>query len=185
MRIETLRIVGDWLARDDYGVNAYLTQVPRDAGDPVPPQIASWQGEQLAVFDATRHVWVAERQDAPAVPSLYVIGEDVISLTGEASPDGQVRRTVTPIIVTVRYLTARSDTVAALRDGEYTLRAVVRSLKELFLNANDAARIRNGACLTAMVDPVTYAPVVESIGNHRVAGGVVLNLDGRDADPSF
>ena len=39
MRIETVRITADWLKRSDFGVNHYLSLVPRDAGDPKPPAI--------------------------------------------------------------------------------------------------------------------------------------------------
>lgn len=185
MRLEAQRIIGDWLKHASYGINQYIPTVPRDGGDPQPPLIATWNTTDLAIFNETEHVWVAERKDPPAVPCIYIMVEGPVEVEGEATPDGQIRTTTSPLTVVARYITANTDTVVAMRDAEYTLRALVRSLRELMKNANRASRVRNSIALEASLDPLVYFPVVEAVGQFRVTGAVGMNIEARDASPTF
>lgn len=179
------RILVDWLQRDDLGVNHFLSRVPRDDGDAVPPAIPTVEGYGPAIFDETRHSWVAERKDPPATPALYVMMEGPVEVKGEPTPDGQIRATESPIAAIIRYISAESDLLKAIRDGEYTLRAVMRSVRELMRNVYVTSRTRNGVAIVASVDPALYFPIVEAVGEYRVSGAVGLNLVARDNDPAF
>ena len=185
MRIETVRITADWLKRSDFGVNHYLSLVPRDAGDPKPPAIPEQEDAGTAIFDETRHPWVADKQDPPIFPCIYITGEGGIEMEGEPTPDGQIRETVAPLVVIARYVTNDADTMRAIRDAEYTLRAILRSLRELVKNTNFAARTRNDICVIQMLDPAIYFPVIEAVGDSRVTGAIGINYQVRDAAPSF
>jgi len=66
----------------------------------------------------------------------------------------------------------KSDRAEAARDGEYTARAILRSLRELMRNANFAARTRNNICVETMPS-VSYMPFQEAVGNCRSMGAVV------------
>ena len=185
MRLEAQRILGDWLKDATYGINQYIPTVPRDGGDPQPPLIATWDTTDLAIFNETEHLWVAERKDPPAYPAIFIMLEGPVEVEGEATPDGQIRTTTSPLTIVARYITANSDTVMAMREAEYTLRALVRSIRELMKNENRASRVRNSIGLEASLNPLVYFPVVETIGQCRVSGAVGMNIEARDAAPTF
>ncbi len=189
-RLEIERQVADWLGSD---VNTRITTVPVDAGDPLPPVIptfmASGEGvdvatpNNLAIFDSTRHAIVASRQAPPAYPALYVMSQGPILFKGEPVPAGQIRYAAAPVKIAIRYLTANTDVAAARRDGCYTLRAVARSLRQM--SKTQMPLVRNGIEMILGMDPLEFYPVVESVGNGRVAGAVVVAYDVRDVNPEY
>lgn len=190
MRIEATRIVADWLRDLTTGINAWLPSVPRDGGDPAPPQIAAWAdpndaGSGLAVFDDTRHAWVSLNGDPPATPCLIVKVTGSVDVTGSPWPNGEYRTTTAPIQVAVTYVVANADSPGAVRDGDYTLRAVARCVRELMKDANDASRTRNSVKLIAQVNPLQYFALADVVGSARWAGGLVLNFEAEDGDPSW
>jgi hypothetical protein len=166
------------------GVNAKIPGVERDAGDVVPPDIAAWTPEggpaSVAVFNEADHDFVREKNAPPASPALYVMGEGEIEMIGEVMTIQ--RRTTRDVPVVIRYISDKSDKAEQARDGEYTGRAIVRSLRELMRNANFAARTRNNICVEVM-QSVSYVPHVEAIGSHRSTGGVVAMYRVIDAAP--
>lgn len=192
MRLEAVRIVADWLLHATKGVNAYIPSVPKDAADPAVPLLSAWtdpvtaQVQALAVFDETRHAWAANRlADPPATPCLSVLSQGRLLVEGEPTPDGQIRRTTTGVQVAIRYLTADADLARAVANGDYVLRAVQRSLRELSKNAEEASRKRNGVMLVLFEDPMELYPIVEAVGETYVAGALVVNCKMRDYNPSF
>lgn len=195
MRLEVVRMVADWLidaAGNNLGINAFIPKVPVDVGDEPPDLIpafdsADYPATKIAVFDESRHQIVLERKEPPKTPALYVTSQGVVSLTGEPWPNGQVRETVAPLKIVVRYLTANANLVNGLRDGEYTLRAVARSLRALSENnaIADAARERNGIQLIVGLNPMEFYPVVGAAGNARISGALLLNYKARDMTSDF
>lgn len=192
MRLETVRMVADWLQNTSFGVNNYLATVPRDAGDPVPPLISAWtdpdraQVQALAIFDETRHKWAANRQEEPpATPGLSVIAQGRILTSGEATPDGQIRATTAPVQIAIRYLTVNANLARAVQDGDYTMRAVARSIREFCRSSNENARKRNNVLIVLPEDPMEFYPIVEVVGDARVAGALVVNFQVRDYAPAF
>jgi len=187
-RLEVERVVADWLISD---VNARIAVVPRDSADPVPPAIAAFSdplypNTLIGVFDPTRHPWVAEKKEPPVSPALYVMCQGPVLMMGEPYPAGQIRATTAPIRVAIRYLTTNRDAAVARRDGCYTLRGVARSLRQLDKNEqSETGRLRNSIWFVLGEDPIEFHPVIETIGNARVSGAVVVHYLARDGAPEF
>lgn len=177
--------------RQIQGTADSVDRFPKDVADPFPPPIAEWTDpitpqpqKGLAVYDETRHDWASNRlMDPPTTPALSVIVQDRIQVTGEATPDGQIRRTHGPIQLAIRYLTANVDLAEGVRDGDYIVRAVIRSLRELSRNQNEEARKRNSVLLELFEDPTEIYPIIEAVGDTYVAGAVVVNCRMRDYKP--
>lgn len=172
------------------GVNYYLPLVPKDAADPTIPLIADWTDPhtsvaEKSVFEETTHDWVAAKHDPPAFPAIYLMSEGSVDMVGTPTPNGEMRETSAPLVLTARYVTNLSDPRAARRNAEYTLRAMLRSMRELMKDANDASRTRNSIKVVSMADPASYLPITEQVGNGFVSGALVVNLEMRDANPSF
>lgn len=174
MRLEVVRIVAEALRHATRGVNSKLPDVPRDAGDDLPSNIA-------AVYDVTKDAHVVNRQEPPQIPCLYVMSEGAVIIDGEQMI-GTYRDTTEPVAVVVRYLASKHDLARALQDGDYTLRAVARSIHDLMEQANDADRTRNFVIVWHLVR-MTYVPVQETVGEAAVAGALVLEFDVRDGAP--
>jgi len=196
-RLEVERQVADWLGgaggAGGTTVNAYIATVPVDSGDQPPPPIGGFTASalgvdvptpgNLAIFDSTRHQVVAAKQAPPQYPALYVMSQGPILFKGEPVPAGQIRYAAAPVKVVVRYLTANTDIAASRRDGCYTLRAVARCLRQM--SKIDMPLVRNGIEMILGQDPLEFYPVVESIGNGRVAGAVLVAYDVRDVNPEY
>lgn len=134
MIIETLRIVADALANQTYGVNAQLPLVPLDGSDPVPSNV-------VTIEDETRNFDVAlNKAPTDDYPQLLV------ALNNEVEMQGQVVSSVreSTVEVIIQYVALGVQTDTAIRDGYYTMRAVTKCITDLFDNANESARTRNG-----------------------------------------
>ena len=184
MRLELVRMTAAWLKNATYGVNAKIPGVERDVGDVQPPDIAAWTPESgpatLAIYDQADHDFMLEKKAPPASPALYVVCELPIEMIGEVMTIH--RRTTRDATVMVLYITDKSNRAEALRDGEYTLRAATRSLRDLLRNENYAARTRNNICIE-VASNITYVPVTETIGSCRLAGALVITYRAIDAAP--
>lgn len=184
MRLELVRMIAAWLKDGTNGVNAKIPGVERDVGDAQPPLIAAWTPDggspTIAVFNEADHDFVREKKPPPASPALYVMGEGEIEMIGEVMTIQ--RRTQRDAPVVIRYISDKSDKAEQARDGEYTGRAIVRSLRELMRQANENARKRNNICIEYQ-SSVSYVPHVEAVGSHRSTGGVVSMLRCIDANP--
>lgn len=187
MRLELLRMLTKALKDQNIGVNHFIPIVPRDADDEAPPLLPEVAERGIAVFNDTEDDFVAGHKDPPVSPAIYVLGEGPLEVQGEPTPDGQIRDTQSPAIITIRYVTDEPNLAKAIRDGEYTLRAVMRSLRELMKNQYAATlRTRGSICLIgAFEGPSIYFPVMDSVGKCTVTGAIGLNLTVRDAAPSF
>lgn len=147
MRLETVRIVADWLHDDGLGVAAKLATLPLDAGDVRPITIPP-----TSILDETRHLAAAWRRfEGVALPALMVTGVEVRHLDPEivqinAYADAEVT-------IQVRYA-ERSVTAATMQHGDYVIRAVIASLRELHMNAQADARTRNSVQLVSCLDLV-------------------------------
>lgn len=201
MRIETIRVLADWLIDKNnvgFGINTLLPRVPVDQGDAPPKQIAAYLDPMfpdttIAVFDETRHPWVIARTDSPVLPALYIMSEGPTRVKGMAWPNGQIRETIGGCVTTVRYVTSEANIPKALVDGDYVLRAVTRSVLALALDTltngqaspGDAARTRNGMRIVTSEDAMEYWPVTGAVGNGMVAGGLKIRWRVRDQNSSF
>lgn len=173
MKLEILRIIADELADGTHGVNALLSTVPRDAGDPEPPALH-------AIYDETRKGWLArgelpeELKAATENPFLVVTMLGDLDFGGRSRPSndagGLVRATFR---VTVQYVTHQAFTERGEQDGLYTGRAVRSVLQQLFSPARAAARERNGVQLEVLQN-ITELNVFETIEDRTVIANIVV-----------
>ncbi len=173
MILEPIRMVTDWLADEDNGVNTHLLTIDVDADDQAPTPVR-------LVADETRDDWVA-RKDTPVTHPALVITMDAPFTMARKVATGQYRE-ADDVVVAIRYIRSDHETAAAIRDTLYTLRAVVSSIEVLMGNDNLPARTRNQVCITDLTS-ISQLLVFEAVGNSAVTGAVLLSLEVRDLDP--
>lgn len=179
MTNEVLRIPADWLKNETSpgnGVNALLGDVPRDAGDPVPPAVT--------VYDASRHGWAARRM-LPREGADVQFPLLVLMLANDLELDGEVQTTYRDgrASVLIGYVHEEVDTQTALAACGYTLRAAQRSLARL--HANTPALQRNLIALK-VCSGIREVPagLLERLGiDIRVTAALVVSYDVRDLAP--
>lgn len=173
MKIETCRIIADWLEHATYGVNAMLDTVPLAGADVVP--------DDVTVFNAADDKMAALRQiptDATELPALVVMLEP--SAIEQAFPANQPFPPDAQVDVLIRYEAKDSTTQKAVRDESYTTRAIWRSIGQLMnTSAGNTARSRNSIQLYGIVGMRALtldAPTQDAV----MSGGVMLSLRVRD-----
>jgi hypothetical protein len=172
MILETLRIVTDWMNHPVHGLNAQLPGIARDAGDPQPPLV-------LTIVDPTRDKRCAKFDTPVNLPAVYVHLDGPVTGQGEIPT---VFRDFDSASLGIRYLVRNPDTEEAARDTLYTLRAIVRSLRELLKDANADSRNRNGVYIQTATR-LDYGPWQEAVGDATATGVVVFTLNVRDKTP--
>lgn len=165
--LEAPRILADWLAGTTSGVNAKLDTLDYDGADPAPTDVAT-------IADETRNQAVARERLPTPLPCLALSVE-------RFRQDGEVRTTVRDgsVTVLIRYGVSNSNTATATRDGYYTMRAVVESLRELHKPANVASRTRNGRCLLAC-EELEFVPLYQALEDGQVTAALRATYTTRD-----
>lgn len=171
MLIETLRIVATALATGSIGVNTQLPGVPRDAGDPVPPDVVYFTDEtnnlSLAMNKAPNDV---------GYPMILATILSPVSLQGEVVSgvrSGEVS-------VLVQYIATGQDTQNKVRDAYYTMRAVEKCIHQL--ESNDYAntlRTRNGIHVQELLS-MTHQLVDTYEQDNKIVAGMILTYLVRD-----
>jgi hypothetical protein len=133
MLLYATTLLASWFAHPTHGVNALQASVPRVGSDPVPPPITL----------------VTQYRDAETARQLAPLtGLPVLQLTGGNQPPFRRNPSVQPnptdlmVEVGLRYR-ARADIAPdqALREAEYTMLAMERSITRLFVHPDgEAAR---------------------------------------------
>jgi len=167
MILETIRVLADALADPATGINAELEALPLDTGDSEPPKVA-------AVLDETRHE-VDAALDWPVLTVTLEAPAEVAGGVGAVYRDGTV-------ILGVRYVTADTDMERVGQDTLYTLRAMVRVVRGLMLNARLADRQRIGVTVQ-VCQGLTYGPLEEDSGEGVATGALVAEFRVRDGAP--
>ena len=175
---EPVRIIADWLGRASLGrtdgLNYHLALVDIDATDTVPADI-KWIG------DETRDDRVAQGEDPPKTPAVYVTSDGPFVIDGEIVPNQDVRD-LNEVRIAVRYLLPSNHGANAVRDAYYSVRAIMKSIAQLMLNDNVDDRTRNQFVLQEITSTVGGA-VREGIGDFMVTSAVVFTFRARDLDP--
>ncbi len=126
MILEAKRAVSDWLSVATYGLAAVLATFSYDGSDVAPA--GPWQ-----IADDTRGTVASDNAAIHRLPedvdfAVHVTAEDLLSADGQAATythDADV-----PVILTV--IVRNASPSAALRDLDYTLRALLKVLETLF-----------------------------------------------------
>lgn len=161
MLLECNRILADWLAHGTFGVNAKIPGVPRDGADTVPPNVT--------VVDETRNDSVAMGRLPSTLPCVAVSVQEI-----EHSDPVQPHVTnevAAKVTVLIRYGQRIVDEDKGLTDASYTLRAVLRSLRELHTNEQAAARARGSVHLISC-DDLRQVPLTQEVDDAWVTGAI-------------
>lgn len=150
MIIEAKRAIADWLGHGTYGLAAVLATLDYDGADTAPAgtwQIADDTRGTVASDNAAIHRFPEE--SATAFPAVHVTAEDVVTADGQSATythDGDI-----PVILLIAIRAASPS--AAIRDLDYTMRALLIVLDTLFdpsVAAAVTAIRRNGVQLQAI-----------------------------------
>ena len=172
MLVEPIRIVADWLKRTDYGVNAMLPLVKRDAGDPVTPQVA-------LIADETRDAEVQERLEPKRHPAIYVTQDLPYELAEQLQTFNQPRDG--DVVIAIRYIVQGQRGPKRVTEAAYTLRAVLMSMTRLFATtAGATARQRNDVQVYSLL-AAAIMRVDEDVGQSRSSGAVVATMRLRES----
>lgn len=184
MHNEVVRAVTDWLSGKtldyaglDQGVNRQLvTTVPRDTGDAAVEPVAQFE-------DVTRDDAAAHYADPVNYPAIRVFPGEPAQAEGEtranqAGVTGAVRD-MTGLGIIVRYYRKDANTATGIQNTGYTLRAVLRSLREFNRSANAPGRTRNNVTALTMTQ-VTFGPAQEHDGTTGCTGAVIARFTVRD-----
>lgn len=182
MHLEAIRIITDWLAGTvldfqgvNQGVNAQLAGVPRDVGDAVPASVQTFA-------DVTRDDPVAQNAIPVNSPAIYVSAATPAEADGEALPGPPGVRDARGLGIVIRYIRRDANTAAAFAETSYTLRAIVKSLKQLARSDNWVARTRNSIMLRAQMG-LTWGIASEWEGAAGVTGAIISTWYVRDQAP--
>lgn len=174
MILESVRILTEWLGHATYGVNALLPTVPREGTVAAPAAVT--------IMDSTRDARITRGHLPPLTgtenPALLVSAADeTITLVAPAVRPMPADAAVTML---VRYCTSDLDTARAECAASITLRAVARSLAQLFVTAaGESARVRSSVQLVGLTD-LRLATLYEATDDTIVTGGVLATLRVRD-----
>jgi hypothetical protein len=171
MLLETIRMVADALANNTIGVNAQLATLTVDAGDALPASI-------VTVADETRNGQVAVGRYPTTLPCLTV------TLNGQVELDGEVVSSYrdAEVSILIRFVTQDADTAQGNTNAYYTLRAVVKALREFNRNTNESLRSRNGIHVLECKS-LTHVQLFENIDDAYVTGGIEVTFHVRDTTP--
>lgn len=184
MSLEAVRIVANGIAANLAAFNELLGIVPRD-GDDAPAAIT-------AVYDRTRHGWVARNEiarqgtDGVVAPFLVVTvpEPDAFDPPARLTPAGAFRLEGRAS-VSVQYVASRARTELAATEASYTLRAL-RGWLYAFARAPapQASRTLNGVTLVQLLtmrQVDLFDPRVDQRGDDRqhvdtvVMGGLLMS----------
>lgn len=173
---ECVELTGRCLNHAQYGVNAYLANLPLTPGHERPPPV-------LGVFDEVNDDRAQQPDDSQMdSPVILVNTNGPVEFTGEAQ-GGRPRRGKLPLAIRLIY-TGIPD-APRRRAMLYTLRAILRSLDQLTTEANVAVEHTLNQ-VTVISKETLYMgeldPAEVKDGIH--AGAILLDLFFQDATPN-
>ena len=168
-------LVTDWmkgLIVPEYGVNALLSAVPREAGDEVPPAL-------VAITDDVRDEQIALGGEPYDVPAIVVL----VDSAAAASPLGGERAPVDirQLVVATIYVGRSNAGALGRRQAGYALHACRMSLA--YLAAADAAKRRRNKLELVRVKDVTEMRLGASIGQASLVGANLATCHCRELAP--
>jgi len=175
--LESVRIISDWLQDATYGVNAKLAGVPLDGSDTVPPDIVTFLEETTSGVVARGRL----PEDEALLPCLAVLQRGAVELpatVGTSHQEGDVP-------IAIWYGARDKDSEDGRKDAYYTMRAVRRSLRELFKDdaTPKAARSDRSGISLSPSGTVSLQPVFTLEGDTSVSAALELTVKARDSSP--
>jgi hypothetical protein len=174
MIAETVDCVAVWLANAQYGVNALLPGVPLLGTDPQPANVAAILQERTN-GSAARGQLPADQATPVLLVGMHMEADYVVPF------DTQVRDALS-VQVSIEYAERSAASEAAVRDGLYTMVAVLRSLYRLWKNGTSADRSRGTVNLVHPVSLRQHNPWTP-IGDAVVTHACIVGYRVRDTAP--
>ncbi len=175
MIVETIDLFAEALESGTYGVNAQLDTLERETGDPSPARIK-------AVLSSLRSDDVARGEAGPHWPVLVLTVEEPAEAEGEVAT---VYRDARRFPVTVRYVSREPDTAQGVRDGLYTMRAILRTLAKWSQDDPDGATRKRRGIVVVSTNSVLFGEAREdpAADGAAVTAKLVADLYVRDCIP--
>lgn len=175
--LEIVRMVTDQLRDPLIGVEAMLATLTPDLETDIIPVHIPFIG------DETRDAEVADGQDPPALPALYVTEDGPLTVEGEVhTNDHRDSLPGSGVLIAIRFVEGNSNTIEAVQARTYVMRAVVKSLRVMLDNAGAAGVLRNGIELVSC-DRMEYGRWQEKLNEARVGAALVCQFVYRDNNP--
>lgn len=175
MRLEALRLVTAWLNDDTSGVNAQLASVPRNGGDALPADFA-------LIADSTEWSWAAMgiRPDVEGFTPCLLLRA---GRSAQLDAHSHVGKRDGVVEILIAYHDTNSNIINALRDAEYRLRALERSIDDLFTVATAADRLMDSVAIWYLESALEVETPFVPLDDKTIAGGLRLTLKMRDTAP--
>lgn len=180
MSVEALRLVAEFAAHPEFGVNACKASVPRDAADTVPPSVE--------IVEETTTGWVSRgetpREKGTAAPLLiFEVAQDAAWEPQVMTARNGARVSKAAIPIVVQYVARGKATEESIADASYTLRAL-RGVFAMFNEASQAAERgeRNGVTVLRITD-IRQAKVVAPKEDAIVLGAVFATVETLETVP--
>jgi hypothetical protein len=172
MILETIRLLAAALADGTTGINAQLATVPRDSGDPQPPNVT--------VVEETTSPWAARGVNPQEITTPYA----VVSQAGPLVMEGEAVATYRKgrLSVAVEILSPKSASAEATRALLYTARAVQRAVRVWLADASSALRTDNDVYVE-IAEQWTQSPVVPFAADSMTLVELQFDLLLRDTAP--
>lgn len=172
--VELVRMITAALAHPTYGVNAQIKALTPDDGDNLPPTI-------VKILDVTRpdSDIILDQSRILDWPVLVVSLQNPIEGDREF---GEVMRDYTTTEVFIDLVVGGRDAGLSTADVLYTIRCIIRTLRDLLAEANAADVVRGGICLL-FLNRLTWGPVAAELPSGMIVGTVVPDFAVRDTQP--
>jgi hypothetical protein len=175
MRLPVLRAFRAWCAHPTHGVNAQLAGVPRDGTDPVPDGFA-------LIADATTNAFAARRQvpdGAGQLPALLLgLGQ-----SARLDPHGSQGKRDGVVEISCWYLDRDRKSAEALRDAEYRVVALERTIEAWFRQGSEADRTLLGTAAHYIERGLDVVQPFAPIGDDLIGGEMQIYFKVRDFAP--
>lgn len=181
MHLEVIRMLVDALSDDTTGVNQQLETLPRDTAD------GNLEISPIVKFlDPTSDDPAALRSSQLDFPVIVVTADEPALADGMVHTLNVHHRQVDSMPISIRYITRNADSAASVAKALYTLRAIVKALRQwLQIDGNDPRRKRNDIGVVGC-EQIRYGPVDEVVDEKdgiTVLAAVRLELTVRDYAP--
>lgn len=172
MMLEPVIMIAEWLRDANYGVNKKIQDLPLVTGHVRPSMIR-------AVLDPFSDANTAKGLYPTNTPSLIVAPKNPAEWQGTVMTADRTSQNVT---VQVQLFDRVANSQKGWQAVHYTLRSIIRSLREWNKNDHAAARIRNEVqviCITSL----QYGEVLYGEPPNAVVGMVEFTMTVRDCAP--
>lgn len=180
MHVEITRLITGWLEHAEFGVNVLAPLVPRlnlaGKSDKKPPKVTIYN-------DVDFDIASVHGVDPPVMPALVVVS-DVDLRSGDTSEEKKSAINYSAVVGVGYYEEEGESKALVVRNGNYVLRAVMRSLRAYNWSAERSKDFRElNAIRIAKLTNVTVQRMAGAVPTDRLLGMVFADLLVMDKAP--